>query len=178
MNMKSLIPEKSLADDIMATRLWFDREVASIADPRRQLMLARYRDHWWCEVIGDLEGVMATMAPNPKYRAYGSDVFGEFLIDTTEETEKFYRALFASGFYPAGPFTETRYALADWGLMIEAINTAIIPGSFFPALSLEPNTAYKASWRLVGIHPFDENCLMEAEILYVGRPYDLTVVTR
>jgi hypothetical protein len=122
--------------------------------------------------------VMATMSPNPRYRAYGTKALGELVIDTTEETREFYRALFDTGYYPAGAFTEARYALADWGMMIEAVNTAIVPGSFFPCFNLEPDTAYKASWRLVGIHPFDENGLMQAEILYVDDPYDITVVNR
>lgn len=178
MDLKALIPERSLADAIMVSRGWLDGEIAKATSERHRHIITQYRDHWWGEVIGDLEMVMATMAPDPYYRAYGSKAFGEFKINTTEETREFYAALFASGYYPAGAFTETRCAVADWGLMVEAVNTAIIPGSFFPNFNLVPAQAYKASWRLVGVHPFNKEGLMEAEILYVNDPHEIVAVER
>jgi hypothetical protein len=170
LDLHALIPERSLADDIFETRTWMDREIAACFNDRHRQILTNYRDHWWGEAIGDLDMVMRTMAPDPMYRGFGSDKFGELVIDTTEGARELYANLFAAGFYPAGAFTERRYSVADWGMVIEAVNTAIVPGAFFAGLDLEPGAGYLASWKLLGFHPYDQYGLMQAEILRVEDP--------
>jgi hypothetical protein len=177
----SQVRERCLAAQICETRQWIDGQILAATNDWHLRMLTTYRDHWWAEIIGDLDGVMATLAPDPTYRAYGGRAFGNLKINTTAEARDLYRSLFDAGYFPAGPLHEARYAMGDWGMMIEGVTTAVLPGTFFalPELNLQPATPYQASWHLMGIHPMDRNTgLMTAEILYVSDPIAIVPAVR
>src|SRR3546814_8542879 len=52
------MPKFSTARETLAR---LEKRIAEERDPRRKAWLSTYRNHWWGEVIGDVDQVMATM---------------------------------------------------------------------------------------------------------------------
>lgn len=133
---------------------------AEAASPRDRIMLEVYRDHWIAEVRNDVPAIMATMPDDVV--SYRFDGVGLLLPDfwefgTVKEARDLYQGA-ANGDLPmAGPFEEERWAFADWGMVFEGINTAIIRGRSLHVqpYPLDPDGLYLARWRSMSSHPID-----------------------
>lgn len=182
MDWLAQVKERCLAERSVATRLEFDKHIQAATNPWHAQMLSTLRDHWWSEIVGELETTMATLAPNPVYRSYGTQAFGPpMTINTTEEARKMYSALYDAGYFPGGVMDNMRIAFADWGVMIEASLTNVLPGAFFnlPQMQLDPALPYQFTCQTVQSQPFDRATgLMKGEILYWGDPMDIVPAQR
>ena len=56
------MPKLSTAREYLSR---LEQRIAQQSDPQRKAWLSTYRDHWWGEVINDVEMVMATMSQGP-----------------------------------------------------------------------------------------------------------------
>jgi len=159
-------------------------EVAAMAqpDPRHRVMLEMYRDHWLAEVRNDIPAIMATL---PKDRvSYRFDGLGLFIPDylefhTPEDARALYQGAADGGLPMAGPFEDERWAFADWGMMFDGINCAIVRGRslHIQPCPLDPNGLYLARWRSLSSHPMDvDRRLMLGEHVYGGRLVSLDAV--
>jgi hypothetical protein len=151
-----------------------DRLEALIKDtdaPLHQRMLEVFRDHWWGEVIGDLDTTMATMPEDPQYRVYGT--MGEAAFGGAAVARAMYRDLLDAGLMPGAPLVNDRWTFGSWGLHFEADILGLARGAGIPDAPepLEPDQLYISMRRGSIIIPFDTDAmLMEGEILYMSRP--------
>jgi hypothetical protein len=152
-----------------------------LADPTQRRMLETWLDHWWAEVVYDIDTAMRTVSDDVSYRMYGAATMGEGLeIDGKEAARSVYQSMFDDGLMPGGPFDEEKFSFASWGMMMEALFTAVYPGAMLPGVAgLEPETLYLMRWRMVVSFPFDlETGVLKGEIMYPGPPVSLEPTDR
>lgn len=149
--------------------------IAALSDPRHRAMLEIFRDHWLAEVRNDIPAIMATL---PRDRvSYRFDGLGLLIpdyleFDAPDEARALYQGAADSGLPMAGPFEDERWAFADWGMMFDGINCAIIHGRslHIQPYPLDPDALYLARWRSLSSHPIDvDRRLMLGEHVYGGR---------
>ena len=161
-----------------------DRDIAAAGSERDRILLQIYRAHWWGEVTSDVEAIMATL-PKDKvsYHFDGLSLTRALPIQISDLTviRGMYQSVADLGLPIAGAFFDERYAFADWGMMIEATQSAIYPGRFLASYRepLDPDQLYLAQWRMTGVHAMDvERRLMLGENIYNGAPLQVTPVDR
>jgi hypothetical protein len=151
-----------------------DAAAAAATDPRHRIMLEIYRDHWLAEVRNDVPAIMATVPRDRvSYRFDGFALFftGYVEFHTAAEAEALYAGAAAGGLPMAGPFEDERWAFADWGMVFEGINTAVVRGRSLRTQPrpLDPDGLYFARWRSISSHPIDvERRLMLGEHVFGG----------
>jgi len=158
--------------------------IGNLENPRDRIMLEVYRDHWIAEVRNDLAAIMTTLPE--KEVTYRFDGIGLLIphyweFKTTEEARSLYQGAAEGDLPMAGPFIEERWAFADWGMMFEGINTAIIRGKslHIQPYPLDPEGYYFIRWRSMSSHPIDvERRLMLGEHVFGGKLMDVTAVER
>jgi hypothetical protein len=161
-----------------------DKLIEDAASRRDRIMLEVYKDHWWGEVTSDVEAIMATLPTDGVLYNFDGLSLTRPLphqVRETAEARAMYQSVAALGLPIAGAFTQERFAMGDWGLMVEAVQTAIYPGRFLRSYRepLEPDQLYLAEWRMVGSHPIDiERRLMLGENVYNGAPLRVEPVDR
>jgi len=147
----------------------------ALPDPNQRRMLQIWLDHWWAEVVYDIDTVCATLSEDVAYRSYGAVTFGgDIRIDGIDAAAAMYRALFARGLMPGGPFDQERISFGDWGLHMDAVFTSVFPGDMLPGLALrpDPDALYLIRWHMAVAHPMDlRRSVMRAEIMYPGAPF-------
>jgi hypothetical protein len=182
MSSKILGPEPYYEKQTRETLAKLDVHVEAVKDPWHKTMLANWRDHYWGEAAGDLELTMGTLAPDPIYRFNGSRVLGPPQdANTLEEVRAMYGGLIDMGYRPAGPLTDMKFAFADWGLMVQAVHTAVLPGRFLnvTGLIIDPNATYSITAGLSQSHPYDRKSgLMMGEIVFSADPTDIRRIER
>jgi hypothetical protein len=72
-----------------------EERIAKETDPRRRQVLEQVRDHMRTEIGGDHEGLMATLADEPRYHFWGQPVEGG--PKGREAVDTFYRQMIAGG---------------------------------------------------------------------------------
>jgi hypothetical protein len=150
-----------------------DATIASLENDMHRRWLQNWRDHWWAEVICDLDTIIGTLAPDPVYRLYGTSKFGPPVeINTTEEARAMYQSTIDQGVSPAGRPRDERWAFGDWGLTLECQHTIIFTGAMlaYADASLDADGLYRVTHRMSTLHPYDERALMMGEILYFSDP--------
>lgn len=149
-----------------------DAIIAQLVDPWHRRMAAVVREHSRAEMIGDVDAIMATLAPDPKYRFHGATFFEPFEIDTTGGARTMYEAIVASGYLPAGAFDDQKWYFNDHGVVLQGRPTTIVPGAGLKpidGLTIDPAMAYRIRYPLIQSHGFDPAVgLMEGEIVYFG----------
>jgi hypothetical protein len=151
-----------------------NRDIERCERPRERVMLEIYRDHWWAEVLNNVDAIMATL-PADKV-SYLFDGFGLFFPEAVVFTEpsrarSLYQGAANLGLPMAGTFAEERWAFADWGMSFEGVLSNIVYGSSLPRVDdvVDPKGLYLVSWRTACIHPMDvQRRLMLGEHVYTG----------
>jgi hypothetical protein len=152
------------------------------ASQHNRVMLEVFRDHWLAEVGNDVPAIMATL-PDDRV-TYRFDGLGllipEYLtFDAPSDAQALYQGAADGGLPMAGPFEEERWAFADWGMVFEGINVAIIRGHslHLPPYPLDADGLYLARWRSMSSHPIDvERRLMLGEHVFCGGLVSLDAV--
>lgn len=154
-----------------------DARIAAEADPRRKGWLQTYRNHWWNEVIGDVDGVMATMSHGPNSYSFDGHPFmapedGLASIATHDDTRRMYEGVVALGVKMAGPADEVRITFDDEGIIVYCVLSAIYPGLFLSRHSepVDPKALYLLRWPNITMVRFDEHGLMKGEDVFNGAP--------
>lgn len=166
------MPKISSARETLAR---INRRIASEPNPKYRRWLEVNRDHWWGEVIGDLDMVMATLSRGPIRYTYDGHPFMRPdgpLPDSHDATREMYEAIKATGASIAGPFDEERMFVDDHGLMLGGILTTVLPG-YFVTQHDEPinrDALYLMRFPNYTMARFDEDGLMMGEEIINGAP--------
>lgn len=148
-----------------------DAVIDALTVPWHQQMARVVREHYRAEIVGDLEAIMATLAPDPVYRFYGSRLFPAIEIDTTEQARAMYGSIIDMGYAPAGALDDQRWAFGDWGVVLQGVPTTVVPGLFLAENNpdIDPDKAYEITYQIIQTHDFDPAVgLMAGEIVYFG----------
>jgi hypothetical protein len=176
MTRSLLTPEPSLAEACYASLAKLNIIIDSLTDDWQRTMLTNWRDHYWGEAIGDLDAIMATLAPDPVYQFFGWGA-GE-RTSTTEAARTLYSRLIDIGYRPAGPIDDMRFAFADWGLTSQLTLTGVYPGFVFGG-DFDPEATYRMMVNVMQSHPYDRQTgLMCGEIVFQGEPTEIVRVQR
>lgn len=158
--------------------------IEALTDPRQRAWLSTHRDHWWAEVIGDVDAVMATMSHGPIRYTFDGHPFmaaeGMSEVKTYEDTRRMYQGVTDFGIKMAGPADDERILFDDDGLCVACILTAIYPGVFLTKYdpSLKADSVYLLRWPNVTFIKFDSDGLMMGEDIINGAPLIVREVPR
>jgi hypothetical protein len=149
--------------------------IDAIEDPRQKGWLSVYRDHWWGEVVGDVDAVMATMSHGPIHYSFDGHPFmvaDMTAIRTHEDTRRMYQGVVDLGVKMAGPVDDERIAFDNEGLIVACTLSAIYPAVFLSvhAGRIEPGGFYLLRWPNVTMIRFDDAGLMKGEGIINGAP--------
>jgi hypothetical protein len=177
-----MMPKLSTARETLAR---LDQRIARETDPKRRGWLTTHRNHWWGEVINDVDMVMATMSRGPIRYTFDGHPFmvaegGLAAVETYEDTRAMYEGVVALGVRMAGPVDEDRITFDDQGLIAYGILTAIYPGLYLTKHTepVDPQGFYMARWPNVTMVRFDEHGLMMGEDIINGAPILVRQVDR
>lgn len=167
-------PKLSTARESLAR---LDARIDALADPRQAAWLKIHRQHWWGEVINDVDMVMATMSRGPiRYTFDGhpfmSDGGTMAAVRTWEDTKAMYDGVVALGVRMAGPVDEERVFFDEYGLSLSCILSTIYPGTFLANHSepVDPEGFYLLRWPNITTLRFDADNLMMGEDIQNGAP--------
>jgi hypothetical protein len=145
--------------------------------PEHRRMLQIWLDHWWAEVVYDIDTAMSTVTENVWYSFFGFPMYGEpQKITSREGARQVYQSMFDDGLMPGGPFDEERWAFGTWGMTLEAVFTSVYPGRMLSGLPqpLVPDLLYLIRWPMTVVFPIDlEKNQLRAEIMYSGEPFSI-----
>jgi hypothetical protein len=150
--------------------------IDATTEPRRKRWLSVYRDHWWGEVVGDVEAVMATMSRGPIHYSFDGHPFmaagGLQAIETYEDTRRMYQGVVDLGVKMAGPVDGERITFDEEGLIVACILSTIYPAVFLSehAGPIDPGGFYLLRWPNVTMIRFDDAGLMKGEEIINGAP--------
>lgn len=154
-----------------------DARIAAEPDVRRKGWLTTHRNHWWGEVINDVDMVMATMSHGPISYSFDGHPFmspegGMATIVDRAGTRAMYEGVVALGVRMAGPFDDERLAFDEQGIIVRAILSAIYPGVFLARHTepVDPAGVYLVRWPNVTMMQFDAEGLMMGEDIINGAP--------
>jgi hypothetical protein len=151
--------------------------IAAEQDTRRKKWLTTYRDHWWGEVIGDVDAVMVTMSRGPISYSFDGHPFmtpdeGLAAIDSYAATRAMYEGVVALGVKMAGPVDNEEIYFSDTGLIVHCVLSAIYPGIYLTKHTepVDPQGFYLMRWPSATIIHFDGEGLMMGEDIMNGAP--------
>lgn len=162
-----------------------EKRIGEERDPQHRAWLSTYRDHWWGEVIGDVDQVMATMSHGPIRYSFDGHPFmtpdgGMTAIEDRAGTRAMYEGVVAMGVRMAGPLDEERILFDDQGLVIACILSAVYPGAYLTRHSepVDPDGVYLVRWPNITMIRFDGDGLMMGEDIINGAPIRVRQVDR
>lgn len=162
-----------------------DARIAAEADPRRKSWLTVYRNHWWGEVINDVEMVMETMSHGPISYSFDGHPFmtpdGTLLeISDRAGTRAMYEGVVALGVRMAGPVDNERVLFDEHGIVVTCVLSAVYPGIFLTKHTepVDPDGFYLVRWPNVTMVRFDADGLMMGEDIMNGAPILVKQVDR
>ena len=151
-----------------------DARIAALDNPKHKAWLTTHRNHWWGEVIGDVDAVMRTMSHKEITYSFDGHPFmtaDMSWVKTHADTRDMYEGVVALGVPMAGPTDDERVYFSDTGLVFTCILTVVYPGAFFPTMpGIKAEGMYLARWPNITIVDYDEHNLMLGERIYNGAP--------
>lgn len=159
-----------------------NQRIASEPNPTYKKWMETNRDHWWGEVIGDLDLTQSTLSKGPIRYTYDGHPFmqppgilpRESIpgVTTHEAARQMYNAIEATGARAAGPFDEERFLIDDRGLLLYGILTVVLPGTFITQHSepIDPEGLYLIRVANLTMAWFDEDYKMKGEEIINGAP--------
>lgn len=151
--------------------------IEQLENPQHKAWLSTYRDHWWGEVINDVDAVMATMSRGPNRYTFDGHPFMDdggtmAAVRTWEDTKAMYDGVVALNVRMAGPFDEERVFFDEHGLSVQCILSTIYPGVFLANHKepVDPDAVYLLRWPSITSVRFDEHGLFMGEDIHNGAP--------
>src|SRR5882757_9403227 len=154
-----------IIDQTLTFRLIKER-IARTSNPRHLLMLKQLLQHAQGEANGDLEVVMSTLSPNPRYHTYGRPTLSPV---GREAVRRFYtETVFGAGLH-FFQFDVDRIVVDDDTIVTEGDSSTLLWGrdakqTGFPIDDEE--AFYLMRLRMILVWPFDEDCLIRGEDSY------------
>ena len=146
-----------------------EARLANERDARRRRNLETVLAHMKAEAAGDLEALMATVAEDAHYHAYGSDD-PIFSPRGKDEVRRFYAAYVASGAHRL-EFDVDRLLVDDDCVLTEGIMRIAYPGGLLRFMGHQvddPDAFYLYETRMCVVWPIDARGLVVAEDTYVA----------
>jgi hypothetical protein len=143
-----------------------DELLAKTTNPDHRQMLENFKAHLTAEIACDIEGIMATMSPHPRYHPNypAPDLWH---VDGREQNRAMYQKIFDEG-SSVIQLEGARLAVADWGIAGDGVQHTIIPGKVMVergATVDDEDAYYLSSIRIAFFLPY-ENGLMTGEDSY------------
>jgi len=152
-----------------------EARIAKEKDPRRRQLLEQVRDHMRTEIGGDLVGLMATLADEPRYHFWGVPVEGG--PKGRAAVEDFYRQMIAGGGHRFH-FGIERIVVDDDSVVTEGRIRQKVPGAAIVASGVEEvegepvdsDATYLSETQLLTIWPMNSDGRIIGEDIYFGSP--------
>ena len=144
-----------------------EARLARERDPRKRRILETLLAHMKAEAAGDLDALMATVAENAHYHAYGTDD-PIFSPRGKEEVRRFYAAYVASGAHRL-EFEVDRLVVDDDCVLTEGTMRIAYPGNLLRFMGHEiddPDAFYLYETRMAVVWPLDAQGLVIGEDTY------------
>jgi len=150
-----------------------DAQIAALSNPRDRALLQIFRDHWWAEVVVDVDTLVALMPDDDAVYYFGGN--GLMMPEAVEHRgpaaiRTMFQTIADMGVPVAGAIEDERFGFSDWGLMFEGVLSSIYPGKFLPgAPGVEPDQTYFVQWRIMSSYPVDlDRKVMLGGNVYIG----------
>lgn len=146
-----------------------EERLARETEPRRRQLLENVLAHMKAESAGDLEGLMATLAPNPQYHQWGASP-ADHGPKGRAAVEQFYRDFVASGATNL-EYDVERLVVDDDCIVTEGMMRIAYPGGTLQAMGRdvdEPSAYYLYEARMLVVWPFDADGMLLAEDAYTA----------
>jgi hypothetical protein len=153
-----------------------DALLRATGNPYHRRLLENFREHIIAEVVGDIDRIMATMAPHPVYHSYDSfDASAEsdedfVIVNGRDETWALYREFIDSGRHIHELGTR-RLAVSDWGIAGDGYLYLTERGSSLAAEGVtgaDAGATYIAASRFAYFIPYEDG-MMAGEDIYRPR---------
>lgn len=146
-----------------------EARLARESDPRRRRLLENLLEHMHAEAAGDLDRLLATLAPDPQYHQWGA-VPGDAGPKGPAAVAEFYRAFIASGATNL-EYDVERLVVDDDCIATDGIMRIVYPGEALRAAGRPVDDAdgfYLYETRMAVFYPYDDQGRMVGEDTYVG----------
>jgi hypothetical protein len=155
------------------TKTWrkVEERLERETDPRRRQLLENVLAHMKAEAAGDLDGLMATLAPDPRYHQWGASP-----VDNGPKgraaVEQFYRDFVASGATNL-EYDVERLVVDDDCVVTEGMMRIAYPGATLQAMGRgddvdDPAAYYLYEARMLVVWPYDADGMLLAEDAYTA----------
>jgi len=146
-----------------------EERLARETEPRRRQLLENVLAHMKAETAGDLDGLMATLAPNPQYHQWGASP-ADHGPKGRAAVEQFYRDFVASGATNL-EYDVERLVVDDDCIVTEGMMRIAYPGATLQAMGRdvdEPSACYLYEARMLVVWPYDADGMLLAEDAYTA----------
>ena len=152
-----------------------EARIAKEKDPRRRQLLEQVRDHVRSEISGELDGLMATLADQPRYHFWGVPVEGG--PKGRAAVEEFYRQMIAGGGHRFH-FDIERIVVDEDTVVTEGKIHQTVPGAAIAASGVEEvegervdgDATYLSETHIVTVWPMTSDGRIIGEDIYFGSP--------
>ena len=152
-----------------------EARIAKEKDPRRRQLLEQVRDHVRSEISGELDGLMATLADQPRYHFWGVPVEGG--PKGRAAVEEFYRQMIAGGGHRFH-FDIERIIVDEDTVVTEGKIHQTVPGAAIAASGVEEvegervdgDATYLSETHIVTVWPMTSDGRIIGEDIYFGSP--------
>ena len=153
------------------TKTWrlVEERLAREEHPRRRQVLENVLAHMKAEAAGDLDGLMATLAPNPQYHQWGATP-ADMGPKGRDAVEQFYRNFVASGATNL-EYDVERLVVDDDCVVTEGMMRIAYPGRTLAAMGRpvdDPDSYYLYEARMAVFWPYDAEGRLLAEDAYTA----------
>lgn len=155
--------------DIARTWAAVDERLATETDPTLRQRLEMLRRHMVAESSGDLDELMATLAPNPSYHAY-DDETGASSPQGRAAVRTFYEHFIASGATRL-QFEVERLVVDRQCIVTEGVMKMAWPGHILAYRGIDvddSDASYLYETRMAILWPFDDDGMILGEDTYTG----------
>jgi hypothetical protein len=153
------------------TKTWqkVEERLGRETDPRKRLLLENVLAHMRAESAGDIDGLMATLAPDPRYHQWGATP-ADHGPKGRAAVEQFYRDFVASGATNL-EYDVERLVVDDDCIVTEGMMRIVYPGATLQAMGREvdePDAYYLYEARMAVFWPYDADGMLLAEDAYTA----------
>ncbi len=154
------------------TKTWrkVEERLGRETDPRRRQLLENVLAHMKAEAAGDLDGLMATLAPDPQYHQWGASP-ADNGPKGRAAVEQFYKDFVASGATNL-EYDVEHLVVDDDCVVTEGIMRIAYPGATLQAMGRDdiddPGAYYLYESRMCVLWPYDADGMLLAEDAYTA----------
>jgi hypothetical protein len=162
------VPGVAVIDPTVTWRV-VEARLAREADPRRRQLLENLLAHMHAEAAGDLDGLLATLAPDPQYHQWGA-VPADAGPKGWDAVTRFYTDLIASGATNL-EYAVERLVVDDDCIATDGIMRIVYPGRALAAAGRavdDVDAWYLYETRMGVFYPYDADGRMVGEDTYVA----------